>query len=178
MEPIAVNRITVTRDLFGESHEAVFSHRRQKTLLWCGIIFAAFGLVLLALQSRAPAAQGLYLPLLLTGGVVILWAATLKKSDLSRKWRAFQGKSGDQALRTVTFDRTGMTVDTGQGEPARIEYTEIRETRETPRLYLLLCSGHRGVLLAKDGFEKGSWDAVLQAEERAKQEEKALQELL
>ena len=177
MEPIAVNHVTITRDLFVESHEAIFSLRRQKTLLWAGIIFFLFGAALLLLRSRVAQAAAIGLPLLLTGGVVILWALTLKKSDLRKKYRAFQQRHGDAAARTIVCDRTGLTVDTGKGEPVRVEYTDIRSHLETPRLYLLLCADHTGVQLARDGFETGSWDALLQAIDRAKAEAAALAEL-
>ena len=63
-------------------------------------------------------------------------------------------------------------------KPVRIEYTDVRDTRETPHLYLLLCAGHAGVQLAKDGFESGSWDALLQAVDRAKQEAEAMAEIM
>ena len=178
MEPVAVNHVIITPELFAESHEATFPAKRPKTLLYCGIIFCAFGLVMLALQSRMPAAAGMYLPMLLTGAAVILWSLTMKRSDLRKKSRAFRQRNGESAERTITCDRTGRTIDTGRDKPIRIEYTEIRDHRETAHLYLLLCSGHRGVQLAKDGFETGSWDALLKAAEKAKQEAEALQELI
>lgn len=178
MEPVAVNHITVTRELFAESHEAVFSFRRQKMLLYGGLVFLLFGLILLALQARIPNAPALYTPLLLTGAVVALWSLTLRKSDLRKKYRAFQQKNGENPQRTITCDRAGLEIDTGKEKPVRIEYTDVREWRETPHLWLLLCSGHLGVQLAKDGFETGSWDRVLQAMEKAKQEAEVLAELM
>ena len=178
MEPLAVNRITITRDLFAESHEAVFSVKRQKTLLYCGIVFLAFGLILFLLRSRMQAAAGLYTMLLLTGAIVVVWSLTLKKSDFRKKYRAFQQKHGEASARVITCDRTGLEIDTGKGEPVRIEYTEVQDHRETEHLYLLLCSGHMGVQLAKDGFQAGSWDALLRAVDRAKEEAAAMQELL
>ena len=178
MEPVAVNHVTITEALFAESHEATFPAKRPKTLLYCGIIFAAFGLVMLALQGRSPAVSGLYLPLLLSGAAVILWALTNKRSDLRKKRRAFRQRNGENAERTITCDRTGLSIETGRDKPIRIEYTEILDHRETAHLYLLLCSGHRGVQLVKDGFEIGSWEALLQAVEKAKQEAEALQELM
>ena len=178
MEPVAVNHVTITRELFAESHEAVFSDRRRKMLLSCGLVFLAAGLVLLAFRSRLPQAPALFTPLLLTGAVVILWALTLKRSDLRKKYNAFVRKNGENASRTVVCDRTGLEVDTGAGQPVRIEYTDVRDTRETPHLYLLLCAGHAGVQLAKDGFESGSWDALLQAVDRAKQEAEAMAEIM
>ena len=178
MEPVAVNHVTITRELFAESHEAVFSVKRQKMLLYAGIIFVVTGLILLALQNRVPAVSALYIPLLLTGGIVIVWALTMKKSDLRKKYRAFQQKNGDNASRTITCDRTGLEIDTGSGKPLRIEYTDILEHKETPHLYLLLCSGHTGVQLARDGFETGSWDELLRAVDKARQEAEMMAELI
>lgn len=178
MEPVAVNRTTITRDLFAESHEAVFSVKRQKTLIYCGMVFLAFGLILYLLRSWMQAGAGLYTMLLLTGFVVVIWSLTLKKSDFRKRYRVFQQKHGEASSRVITCDRTGMEIDTGKGEPVRIEYTEIRDLRETEHLYLLLCSGHMGVQLAKDGFQTGSWDALLQAIDRAKEEAAAMQELV
>lgn len=178
MEPIAVNHVTITRELFAESHDAVFSVKRQKMLLYAGIIFVITGLILLAFQTRIPAVSALYTPLLLTGGIVIVWALTLKKSDFRKKYRAFQQKNGDAASRTITCDRTGLEIDVGSGKPLRIQYTEIREHKETPHLYLLLCSGHTGVQLARDGFETGSWEDLLKAVDRAKQEAEIMTDLI
>lgn len=178
MEPVAVNHVTITPELFAESHEATFPARRPKTLLYCGLIFFAFGVAALALKERFPSASGLHLPLLLTGAAVIVWSLTMKKSDLRKKSRAFRQRNGENSRRTITCDRTGLSVDTGKGQPVRIEYTEVTEHRETEHLYLLLCSGHRGVQLARDGFETGSWEALLQAVDRAKQEAEAMKELI
>ena len=178
MEPVAVNRVTITSDMFEESHAAIFSVKRQKTLLYCGIIFFVFGLILFALRSRMQAAAGLYTMLMLTGAIVVIWSLTLKKSDLRKKYRAFQLRHGDASARVITCDRAGMKIDTGKGEPVRIEYTEVQDHRETEHLYLLLCSGHRGVQLAKDGFECGSWADLLRAIDRAKKEAAAMQELM
>ena len=178
MDPVAVNRITVTRDLFAESHDAIFSVKRQRTLLYCGIIFLAFGLILFAFRSRIQTAAGRYSMLLMTGAVVVIWSLTLKRSDFRKKYRAFCQQHGEASSRVITCDRTGLEIDTGKGEPVRIEYTDIRDHRETAHLYLLLCSGHVGVQLAKDGFETGSWDALLRAADRAKEEAAALQELI
>ena len=147
-------------------------------LLYGGLVFLLFGLVLLAFQDRIPNTPALFTPLLLTGAVVALWSLTLKKSDLRKKYRAFQQKNGDNPRRTITCDRAGLEIDAGRKKPIHIEYTDVREWRETAHLYLLLCSNHVGVQLAKDGFETGSWDQILQAMEKARQEAAAMMELM
>lgn len=170
MEPIAVNRITVDRALFAESHAAIFSKKRRKMLLYCGVVFLAFGIIFLALQMRVPVLSALCVPTLLTGALVLVWALTLQKSELRRKYKLFRRVHGDVSPRTVSCFRTSLSVDTGRGEPTVIEYADVREHRETERLYLLICADHRGVMLAKDGFETGSWEALLAAIEKARQE--------
>jgi len=178
MEPIVVNRVTITRELFAESHDAVFSRRRQKMLLYCGVVFLAFGLIFLALQVRLPVASALCVPALLTGALVLVWALTLKRSELRRKYRAFRRRNGDASGRVIRGYRDRLTVDTGRGDPVQIDYTGIREHRETEHLYLLICGNHTGVQLAKDGFETGSWPELLSAIDRAKQEAEAMLQLM
>lgn len=170
MEPIAVNHITVTKDMFAESHNATFSQKRRKMLLYCGFVFLAFGLVFLAIQVRFPRLSSLCVPALLTGVLVILWAMTLQKSELRRKYKAFKRVNGEISERTVTCWRTCLSVDTGKGEPTQIDYTDIGEHKETEHLLLLICNDHRGVMLSKDGFETGSWEALLDAIEKARME--------
>ena len=156
MEPVAVNHVTITRELFAESHEAVFSVKRQKMLLYAGIIFVVTGLILLALQSRVPAVSALYIPLLLTGGIVIVWALTMKKSDLRKKYRAFQQKNGDNASRTITCDRTGLEIDTGSGKPLRIEYTDILNTQKHPTCISCCAADTPGCSLPGTALKRGA----------------------
>ncbi len=178
MEPVAINQIEITKDLFSESHAAVFSIRRQQTLLSCGIVFLLFGLVLFFFRTRLPGIVGLYTMLLLTGAIVVLFALTLKKTDFQKKYRAFRQKNGDVSTRTVTCDRTGIIIDTGKGEPVRIDYTEVRDFRETPHLYLLLCSDHQGVQLSRNGFILGNWDLLWKTIAQAKEQAEAMRELI
>lgn len=167
MEPIAVNRVTVDQALFAEAHAAIFSKKRQKTLLYCGVVFLVFGLILLAAQARMPVASALSFPALLSGVLVLVWALTLQKSELRRKYNAFRRRHGDASERTVTCYRSYLTVETGAGEPVQIDYPDIKEHRVTERLYLLICKDHSGVMLARDGFTTGSWQALLDAIEQA-----------
>ena len=82
-------------------------------------------------------------------------------------------------MRTITCFYSFLTVDTGKGEPLSIDYPDIRECRETEHLCLLICVDHTGVLLAKDGFESGSWPELQEAIEKAKQlEAQNLQETI
>ena len=168
MEPIAVNHITVDQALFAEAHAATFSKRRQKMLLYAGIVFCAFGLILLAAQVRLPVASALSFPALLSGVIVVIWALTLQKSELRRKYRAFRRVNGDASERAVYCYRSYLTVGTGAAEPVRIDYPDIKEHKTTEHLCLLICNDHTGILLAKDGFETGSWQELLDAIEQAR----------
>ena len=178
MDPIAINHITITKELFAEGHSAIFSKRRQKMLLYCGIVFCAFGLILLAAQMRLPVASVLSFPAMLSGIVVVVWALTLKRSELRRKYRAFQLKNGDISARDIHCYRTSLTIQTGNSQPVQIDYTDIRDHRETEHMLILLCADHTGVMLAKDGFELGSRDALLDAIEKARIEAEEAARLL
>ena len=178
MEPIAVNCITVDKALFAESHAAIFSKRRQKMLLYCGIVFLAFGFVLLAVQTRFPVATTLCVPALLSGIIVVIWALTLQKTELRRKYRAFQRINGESSRRTIWCHRTALTVEAEGKAPVEIDYTDIREHRETEHLLLLICADRTGVMLAKDGFEVGSATALLDAVAKAKADAEAAAQLM
>ena len=178
MEPIAVNRITVTEALFAEGFDAVFSKRRQKTLLYCGIVFLVFGLILLARQARLPVATALSFPALLTGVIVIIWALTLHRSELKRKYRAFRLRNGDAPDRVIECYRDHLVVSGGPGEPVQIDYPDIREYRETANLLLLICENHTGVHLSKGGFTTGDWDTLWTAIQRSRQQAEEARALL
>lgn len=177
MEPIAVNRITVDSALFAEAHAAIFSRRRQKMLLYCGIVFCAFGLILLAVQVRLPVASALSFPALLSGVIVVIWALTLPKTELRRKYNAFRRKNGDASERTVYCYRNYLTIETGSPEPVQIDYPDIREHKVTEHLCLLICNDHSGIMLTRDGFTTGSWQSLLDAIEQAKAEAAKLLEV-
>ena len=177
MEPIAVNRITVDSALFAEAHAAIFSRRRQKMLLYCGIVFCAFGLILLAVQVRLPVASALSFPALLSGVIVVIWALTLQKTELRRKYNAFRRKNGAASERTVYCYRNYLTIETGSAEPVQIDYPDIREHKVTEHLCLLICNDHSGIMLTRDGFTTGSWQSLLDAIEQAKAEAAKLLEV-
>lgn len=170
MEPIAVNHITIDRALFAEGHAAIFSKRRQKMLLYCGIVFCAFGLILLMVQARMPVATALSFPALLSGVIVVIWALTLQKSELRRKYEAFRRKNGDASARTIYCYPDYLSVETDSAEPVRVDYADIREHKQTDHMFMLICRDHTGVMLALNGFELGSPAALLDAIEAAKQQ--------
>ena len=181
MEPVAVNRITVDQALFAEAHSAIFSARRQKMLLYAGIVFCVFGLILLAVQMRFPVASALSFPALLSGIIVVIWALTLRKSELKKKYRAVERKNGSVSERVVSCYARYLIVETGSAEPVQIDYPDIRDHKTTDHLCILLCRDHTGVLLSKDGFTAGSWELLLETIEQAKKEAleaaKAMEEL-
>ena len=100
-----------------------------------------------------------------------------RKSTLGREFR-LPDKKRTRSPERQAAGKYIMSIDSGIGEPLRIEYTDVLEHRETPHLYLLLCSGHMGVQLARDGLTTGSWNALLKAIDRAKEEAAAMQDLI
>ena len=107
-----------------------------------------------------------------------IWIVCLCCSGPEEEVPRVPAEERGRGRRTITCDRTGMSINSGSGEPLRIEYTDVLEHRETPHLYLLLCSGHMGVQLARDGLTTGSWNALLKAIDRAKEEAAAMQDLI
>ena len=170
MEPVAVNCITVDRALFAEAHSAIFSVRRQKMLLYAGIVFCVFGLIFLAVQMNSPAVSSIGVPALLSGIIVVIWALTLRKSELRKKYRAFERRNGSASSRVVSCYSRYLTVETESAEPVQIDYPDILDHNTTDHLCILICRGRTGVLLAKDGFTVGSWQLLLDTVELAKKQ--------
>lgn len=177
MEPIAINRTTVTRELFIEGHAATFSRKRQRLLLYCGVAFLAVGLLLCALQSHLSAASTLSVPLTLSGIIAAIWALTLRRSEARKKYKAFQRKN--IAERTFYCYPDHLTIQPDGPSPTQIRYTDIREHRETDHLLILICKNRTGLLLNKTGFDRGTpaelLEAIDQAQSKAREDERALE---
>lgn len=167
MEPLAVNYIRVTPELFQESFSVVFDKRKQKTLLICGVVFAVFGLLSLLIQYFLHRMIVLGAPVLMMGCVVIGWSFLLPVTERRKKYKALCRKnSGAPVERTIEFFENGLIVHTEDEAPIEIDYSDIREWRETEHLSVLVCEGRMGILLAKDGFQSGLLDTVRKLAEK------------
>ncbi|MBQ8935851.1 MAG: YcxB family protein [Oscillospiraceae bacterium] len=150
MEPIAVCHTTITPELFRESHAVVFDRKKQKTLLLCGIVFAAFGLAFLLVRYLLNRVIVLGGPVLVMGLFVIGWSFVLPHSEYKRKYKIMCQKNGGAPIeRTVTFYETSLTVASEGEVLADIDYTEVKDWKETEHLAVLICEDRTGVLVEK-----------------------------
>jgi hypothetical protein len=167
MEPTAINHITVTPELFQESFSTVFVKRKQQTLLICGIVFTLAGVIFLLIQHFFQKLIVLGAPVIVMGCFVIGWSFWLPVSERKKKYKALCRKNGGEPVkRTVEFFETGLSVHTEDEFPVEIDYSEVKEVKETEHLAILLCENRMGVLLDKAGFETGTLKLVKELVER------------
>lgn len=170
MEPILVNHIRITPELFQESFGVVFDKRKQKTLLLCGIVFAVFGLIFLLIQYFLRKIVILGGPILIMGLFVIGWSFLLPRSECKRKYKALCQKNGGEPVdRTIEFYESGLTVHTKDGASIEIDYSEVREWRETKHLVLLICEDCSGILLDKTSFQSEMLEQIKELVQQRKE---------
>lgn len=161
MEPIAVNNLTITPEYFRESFSAVFAKRPRKTLFLCGLIVAAMGALSLALQLFFHRILLLGPPLLMMGIFVMGWAILLPRTECRKKYKALCLKNGGAPVKRRTeFYEHSLVVFSDSGAPLEVDYPDVEQLQETEHLVILRCAGRRGILLDKQGFERGSLEEI------------------
>ena len=159
MEPVAVCHTTITPKLFRESHAVVFDRKKQRTLLLCGIVFAAIGLAFLLVQYLLNRVIVLGGPVLVMGLFVVGWSFVLPHSECRRKYKIMCQKNGGTPVeRRVTFYENGLTVASKGEVRADIDFAEIKERKETEHLIVLICEDRTGVLVEKAALSEDEWE--------------------
>lgn len=162
MEPLAVNHIQITKELFQESFAMVFDKRKQKTLLLCGIVVAAFGALSLVVQHFLHKVLILGVPILMMGIFVVIWSFFLPRTACKRTYKAFcLRNSRTPVKRRVEFYASSLAVYTeGNSSVLEVDYSEIKEWRISPHLVLLICDDHSGILLDQANFQMKTWEQI------------------
>lgn len=162
MEPLAVNHIQITKELFQESFALIFDKRKQKTLLLCGIAVAAFGALSLVVQSLLHKVLILGVPILMMGIFVVIWSFFLPRTACKRKYKAFCLKNGRTPVeRRIEFYESSLSVYTeGHSSPLDVDYSEIKEWRTSQHLVLLICEDRSGILLDRANFQTKTWEQI------------------
>ena len=161
MIPLIENQITLTKDLFYEGIKATENASFKKILrVLCIVIAVLF--------------VGISVWTLLTGGSIVfligeffflgallVWLAFIYPGSRRRNvYKAMCRGCSDAPKRTIQFFPNHFTVITSTGNRRDFDYKEIEAVKETARLYLLVESSGTGILLAKDGFTRGSWEEL------------------
>lgn len=160
-EPVAVNRFTLTKDLFYEGNKRTsketysrFALRMVLIMTGAWVIIAVITLltnpsiVFLAVEA---------LVLLLAS----LWVAVYTPWNKRRKaYRAFLELYGENPERTTVFYADHLVVNP-EGREITVAFADIEKTLTTDRLLILITSQSKGILIHRNGFTSGSEEAVL-----------------
>lgn len=156
MEKLAENQFTITKSLFMEGMLRIsrdsYGKAAGKAMLLILGLWGAFLLYTLAVGGNIVQAFGF----LFIAGLAGLWLCVgMPRSHALRGWRALEGKYGSSLLRTTSFYPDHLEIQ-GDGLEKRISYGEIIQVKRSRRLLILICENKAGVLLALDGFTKGT----------------------
>ena len=167
---IAVNEIEITTELFKESFYAVFSKRKQKMLMNCGLVFILAGAVIMVIQYFLHMTSLLLSATILFPGIfVIVWAIRLPQTEYKRKLKLFNLKNKDGNRKRITcFSYGDFSVQADGQDPVYFDYTEISEWKETEHLLILICNDHTGIMLDKTGFTVGNAEIIKKQEQKCK----------
>ena len=159
-ECIAENRYTLTKELFDEGMKRVSQGKDapliRKTVLWISAAWLVMTAAAVILN------QNLLFILFETLMIVliILWLTIFLPGRKRRTvYRRLEEQYGSEMERTTRIYTDEIIVNAA-GREIRFPNNDIEKILETGRLLILLTSGSTGILLAKDGFIRGSEAAV------------------
>ena len=160
MDKVAENQFTITKSLFMEGMLRIsrdgYGKSAGKAMLVVLGLWVVFFLYTIAAGRDVVHALGFLIIL----GVAGLWLCVgMPRSNARRLWRALEGKYGSDLCRTTSFYPDHLEIR-GEGLEKHIPYTEIIQIKQSRRLLILVCEDKTGVLVAQDGFTKGTVNDV------------------
>lgn len=159
--PIARNHIRISRALFYEGMRAAGNKKYMKSVkkiaVFVAIMFmAAAGWLLYTGGSLVfLLGEAVFL------GALLFWLIfMLPRTRRSSKYKAMTKGSNSCPERITTFYQDYLSVASDDGRETIIQYSDVVSWQETKHLYLINCQNNLSVLLDKDGFDAGSFEAV------------------
>lgn len=156
MEVLAENQFTITKSLYMEgmlriSRDGYGKSARRVMLVILGL-WLVFFLYTIAAQGDILHSLGF----LVIIGMAGLWLCVgMPRSNAKRLWTALEGKYGSSLQRTTFFYPDHLLI-LGDGLEKQIFYHEIQQIKQSRRLLILVCEDKTGVLIARDGFTRGT----------------------
>jgi len=158
----AENRVTLTKELF---YEGMLRMSRDSYLRFAGkcvLLFAAVWAVLVYLTLKNGGSLISIFTCLMVVVLLSFWICVrIPRSHAKKAWKAQQRLYGDSMERITRFYDTHLEIS-GDCAQRTVAYRDIREVRESRNLILLICFDKMGILLSREGFTKGSYEAVVE----------------
>ena len=159
-EPLAVNRFTLTKELFYEGNKRTSKETYSRFALRMVLIMTgAWVIVAVVTLLTNPsivfiAVEALVLIL------ASLWVAVYTPWNKRRKaYRAFLELYGEDPERTTVFYEDHLVVNP-EGREITAAYSDIAKTLTSDRLLILITSQNKGILVDRTGFTTGSEETV------------------
>lgn len=166
MEPIAENKVTITKKLLLEGRGRIFrdvNHRLYKRVF---LVLAGVWLLTLIVTLAARLTKFYVIWELVVILAVALWLCVYIPRDKTK--RAFRNLEGRGDLSRVTrFYGDHMEVSSGGGSVTDIPYDQVKEILQSRRLLILTCENNTAVMLALDGFTSGDAELVMNTVRKA-----------
>lgn len=171
MEPIAENRITITKSLFYEGMLRVsaehYGKLAKKAILFLGAVWLLLTAVTVWLQQSLVYVAAELVILCL----IALWIGVYMPRNKAKKaFRAMEGKYGADLDRVTRFYEDRLEVEAA-GQRTAVFYSEIARILPSKRLLVLVTADKTGILLALDGFTPGGEAILRERIKNAKEKE-------
>ncbi len=160
---VAENRFTLTKELFYEGAKRVskenYAPFAKKAMLWIAAAWAVMAFVTLLLRQSP-----LYIAFeAVVLGLVCLWLAVYMPWHKRRRaYNKLTEQYGEDMERTAVFYENALRVNVS-GRELEFEYGSIVKILSSERMLILLTSGSKAIMAAKNGFTVGSESDIYKA---------------
>ncbi len=156
-DPQVENKFKVTRRLYYEGMKAISDYKQTVTRIGIMLfaLWLAFAVFTISEENGILFVLAELLIAAVLFGLVLLFYS---KGRWNKAYRSMLTKNGGEIpVRTTKFYEDYFVIVTESGE-LKLMYDSVKKIYETENLIILFCQDKRGVMLAKDGFVKGTWE--------------------
>ncbi|WP_458862988.1 YcxB family protein [Acidaminobacterium chupaoyuni] len=157
MNELFENRYTLTRERLTEFAAATFSKGHQGFSLVYGVLLLVVAGMQLSLVSKGKGSPFLFI-VALACALLCFWMFFDRGRSTAKKvyQRQMKASGGKEAAISVSFgdEITMKNMETG-GEQ-KIPFQEVQKVIESPNMVVLMLPKRQGIMVAKEGFVKGT----------------------
>lgn len=161
---IAENHIEISEDLFWEGMGVVTGARKDKSGRNWAYVLAGILVIVVAVTLYLGGNFFNVIGEVVVFGALGFWLCFyMPRKRRNQAYSAMERKDGGFISRTIRLYEDYLEIIPDYAERKIIEYDTVLRTARSEHLLVLICENNGGVLLALDGFTKGSPEAVEQA---------------
>ena len=160
-DPIALNRFTLTKELFYEGNKRTSRETYSRFALRMVLIMTG-AWVIIAVVTLLTRPNIVFLAVeALVLILASLWVAVYTPWRKRKKaYNAFLELYGEDPERTTVFYEDRLVVNP-EGREITVPYADLAKTLTSEHLLIFITNASKGVLVSRDGFVKGSETELL-----------------